>query len=996
MFGSRRLAAVTATAVAAAAVVGLAPGADALAGAPRPAYDFSREKGSPGTHGPLAKGYSTTQISVKFRDGRDVHVQGGRPTARSAADAGALERLLARYPGATIAPRATDPGVTAERLRLEKKTGRALPDLASWFLITVPKGIGPLLDALNKLPSVEIAQAVPVTRTPSDPLEGDQKYRTPAVDGVNAEYAQTLPGGKGDGVSVFDVEGGGDHAPFPQNTPGSIAASDAHTLMVTHETHPAVWAWGGNSHGQLGDGTTTSRPVMAPVKGLADVKAVSAGDGYSVALKTDGTVWAWGDNSQGQLGTGNTTSSSVPVQVTGLSGKTVTAISAGRDGHVLAALSDGHVMAWGTGGALGNGSTSGSTTPVQVSGIADVAAGAGAVAAGYGSSAAVLADGTVRTWGLNGNGQLGDGTTADSSTPVTVTGIDDATQVSASGFHMLARLADQTVKAWGLNASGQLGDGSTTNSSTPVAVPGLSGVTAVSAGTFFSAAVKSDTSLWTWGDNSSGQLGTGTTTGTSTPVRAAGSAATVAAGYEHVAAVFPVRAPKLWGNNASGQLGTGGTASSTTPVAPRTLLNVWNACHEDLADRPVGGTPELLTPLGGGRCRPGSHGTPVIGIVGARDGNGVGMSGVAPNAALKLSLVALDGVAAAVSSAQAGDVILLEAVAYLDGNDYPLEVDGYWYNLLLQATAAGVTVIEPAGNTGNDLDSTTDAHAALIMSRADSGAIVVGAGEPPSTNGVNCNGSSRPAARTAQVFSTGGAVHGSRVDLQGYGTCAASIGTPGYQDLTPNETDPNKMYRDDFSGASAASPIVAGAVASLQGIARQSTGSYLTPTAVRQLLVSTGSPQPASDPNHIGPLPDLKSAVTALLGGPTGALASDLQGKCVDVKESNTANGTPVQLYDCNGSPAQTWTRHANGSVTALGKCLDVTSSGTANGTKVQLYDCNNSGAQQWTYDATAKSLLNPLSGRCLDVPNSVPANGTQLQIYDCNNSAAQRWTAPS
>ncbi|MFC0039620.1 ricin-type beta-trefoil lectin domain protein [Actinomadura rayongensis] len=983
MSGLRRF-----VAIAAAVVVGLGTGTDALA-APRPAHDFSREKGAPGTHGPLPKGYSTTQISVKFRDGRDVRVRNGRPAGRDAAD---LARLLARYPGAAIAPRTTSPGVTAERLRLEKKTGRALPDLTTWFLITVPKGIEPLLDALNGLPAVEIAQAVPLTRTPSDPRESYQKYRTPAVDGVNAAYAQTLPGGKGDGVTVFDVEGGGDYAPSPQNTLGSLAASDTHTLMVTYETHPGVWAWGDNSHGQLGDGTTTSRPVMAPVKGLTDVKAVSAGDGYSVALKTDGTVWAWGDNASGQLGTGNRTSSSVPVQVTGLSG--VTGVSASRDGHVLAALSDGRVMAWGagTGGQLGNGTTADSTTPVAVSGISTVASGMGAVSAGYGFSTALLADGTVRSWGHNDNGELGNGTTTDSTTPVVVGGIGNATQVSAGGFHTLALLADKTVKAWGLNASGQLGSGSSGNSATPVAVSGLSGVAAVSAGTFFSTAVKSGATLWTWGDNSSGQLGTGSTADAATPVQAATSVATVAAGYQHVAAVFPVRSPKTWGDNASGQLGTGTTTSSTTPVAPRTLLNVWNACHEDLANRPV----TLLTPLGGGQCRPGAHGTPVIGIVGAQDDNGVGMSGVAPNAPLKLSLVALDGVAAAVSAAHSGDVILLEAVAYLDGHDYPLEVDAYWYNLILQASAAGVTVIEPTGNTGNDLDSSTDPHAVALMSRGDSGGIVVGAGEPPSTGGVNCNGSSRPAARTAEVFSGWGAVHGSRVNVQGYGTCVATIGTPGYQDLTPDETNPNALYRDDFNGASAASPIVAGAVASLQGIAKQATGSYLTPSSVRQLLIATGTPQPASDPNRIGPLPDLKAAVSSLLGGPTGALASDFQGKCVDVNQSNTANGTPVQLWDCNNSPAQTWTRHTNGTVTAFGKCLDVTSSGTANGTKVQLYDCNNSGAQQWTYNATTKALQNPLSGRCLDIPNSVTTNGTQLQIYDCNTSPAQRWTVPS
>ncbi|GAB2828998.1 hypothetical protein GCM10027176_36490 [Actinoallomurus bryophytorum] len=131
-------------------------------------------------------------------------------------------------------------------------------------------------------------------------------------------------------------------------------------------------------------------------------------------------------------------------------------------------------------------------------------------------------------------------------------------------------------------------------------------------------------------------------------------------------------------------------------------------------------------------------------------------------------------------------------------------------------------------------------------------------------------------------------------------------------------------------------------------------------------------------------------------GGHTGPITSGIAGKCVDVKNSGTANGTAVQIYTCNSSNAQQWTVPGNGTLTAFGKCLDVSNSGTANGTKVQLYDCNSSGAQQWTYNATAKSLTNPGSGKCLDDPNSTTTDGTQLQIYTCNASTAQQWTLPS
>ncbi|WP_255949861.1 ricin-type beta-trefoil lectin domain protein [Streptomyces odontomachi] len=121
---------------------------------------------------------------------------------------------------------------------------------------------------------------------------------------------------------------------------------------------------------------------------------------------------------------------------------------------------------------------------------------------------------------------------------------------------------------------------------------------------------------------------------------------------------------------------------------------------------------------------------------------------------------------------------------------------------------------------------------------------------------------------------------------------------------------------------------------------------------------------------------------------------SGIAGKCLDVAGGNTTNGTPVQIYGCNGSTAQRWTYTPGdgGTLRALGGCLDVSGSGTANSTKVQLWQCNGSGAQRWTAGAN-DSLVNPESGRCLDDPNSSTADSTQLQIYDCNGTAAQQWT---
>ncbi|THA79318.1 glycosyl hydrolase family protein [Streptomyces sp. A0642] len=123
-------------------------------------------------------------------------------------------------------------------------------------------------------------------------------------------------------------------------------------------------------------------------------------------------------------------------------------------------------------------------------------------------------------------------------------------------------------------------------------------------------------------------------------------------------------------------------------------------------------------------------------------------------------------------------------------------------------------------------------------------------------------------------------------------------------------------------------------------------------------------------------------------GGPITGLA----GKCVDVAAAGTANGTPVQLYDCNGTSAQRWSVNADGTIRALGKCLDVASGGTADGTPVQLWDCNGTAAQRWTVSG-ARDIVNPQANKCLDVTGNNSANGTRLQIWTCGGTANQKWT---
>ncbi|GAA0621525.1 glycoside hydrolase family 16 protein [Kutzneria viridogrisea] len=134
---------------------------------------------------------------------------------------------------------------------------------------------------------------------------------------------------------------------------------------------------------------------------------------------------------------------------------------------------------------------------------------------------------------------------------------------------------------------------------------------------------------------------------------------------------------------------------------------------------------------------------------------------------------------------------------------------------------------------------------------------------------------------------------------------------------------------------------------------------------------------------------DYVHVTTSNSGGGGGGRITGLGGKCVDVASASNANGTAVQLYDCNGTNAQQWTTSGS-SIQALGKCLDAAGANSANGTKVQLYDCNGSAAQQWTRpgDGTIRAL-----GKCLDATGNSSANGTALQLWDCAGSANQKWT---
>ena len=335
-----------------------------------------------------------------------------------------------------------------------------------------------------------------------------------------------------------------------------------------------VEAWGGNTSGQLGNGSLNPASVPTVVNGLGQVQQISAGNGFALALLKNGNVMAWGDNTHGQLGNGTTTNSAYPVPVTGLPAFEVRGISAGGD-FSLALLKNGTVMAWGDNalGQLGNGTTTDSSVPVAVPGLTGVQQ----VQGGGTFSLAVEAGGTVSAWGDNTHGELGNGSLGGSSAvPAFVTGLGhDVKLVSAGGDFSLALMIDGTVTAWGAGAHGQLGNGTTADSDVPVFVSGLTFVRTVAAGGSHALAILPLGRVAAWGANANGEIGNGTTTDSDLPiVLGLSNAAALAAGATHSLVLLGNRTVEAWGDNANGELGDGTTTQRVTPVAVPSITGV--------------------------------------------------------------------------------------------------------------------------------------------------------------------------------------------------------------------------------------------------------------------------------------------------------------------------------------------------------------------------------------------------------------------------------------
>jgi alpha-tubulin suppressor-like RCC1 family protein len=380
--------------------------------------------------------------------------------------------------------------------------------------------------------------------------------------------------------------------------PGATAANmrPASAPAEVSGVAAGVEGWGFDATGELGDGMLGTATAPVDVEGLSRVTAVSAGGHHSLALLANGTVEAWGQNNVGQLGDGSTSPlSTTPVPVEGLSG--VVAVSAG-DGHSLALLSNGTVMAWGenTDGQLGNGVRSSfSDVPVAVAGLSGVVA----VAAGNEDSYAVLASGALMAWGNNNYGELGVGKCCDVfDSPVAVKGISGVVKVASAGTHTVALLSSGTVMTWGYGAAG---NGSNNANYVPVAVPGLADVRAVTAGDVFDLALLSSGTVVGWGSDQSGELGIPFTgIGLSLlPITVPGLSGitAISSGSEFSLAVTSTGSVFGWGDNTFGQmLGVSSGAQVDPPVALPGVSGVETASAGGLhalvtTTAPIGRTP---------------------------------------------------------------------------------------------------------------------------------------------------------------------------------------------------------------------------------------------------------------------------------------------------------------------------------------------------------------------------------------------------------------------
>lgn len=328
--------------------------------------------------------------------------------------------------------------------------------------------------------------------------------------------AQLGPGNMNAMANKFDYDWTmvNSSVPVRLNISNVKSISNANHLILFLKDDGTVWAWGDNEYGQLGNGEYTDakndiNKQIVQVTNLTDIIAVSAGNTHCLALKKDGTIWAWGSNVFGELGNGISSNGEfipgevVPVQVKGLS--QVRSISAGYF-YSIALTEDGSVWIWGNNGfQVGNNQTNLLPVKLSLSNVTSISAGLNDF------SLALKDDGTVWAWGDINNG-LFENNGNYLEKPIKIDGLSNIAAISAGDTQSMALDKDGTIWIRGENQMGQLGLGmlSGNDITTPVKVPGLTNIMNISTGNFYNLALSNDGMVWGWGINSNGQIGIGT------------------------------------------------------------------------------------------------------------------------------------------------------------------------------------------------------------------------------------------------------------------------------------------------------------------------------------------------------------------------------------------------------------------------------------------------------------------------------------------------------
>jgi alpha-tubulin suppressor-like RCC1 family protein len=350
-----------------------------------------------------------------------------------------------------------------------------------------------------------------------------------------------------------------------QMFPGSIVKPGFNPLAAPTPTYLYnLFSWGDPSFGKLGLGNNTYYSSPKQVGSLTNWAFLAGGDDYSVAVKTDGTLWAWGRNEDGQLGLGNRTNYSSPKQVGSL-----TSWSTVDAGYACTAgiKTDGTLWTWGRGtyGTLGLGNTTSYSSPKQVGSLTTWSK---IYVASSEAMLAIKTDGTLWSWGLGSNGQLGLGNTTSYSSPKQIGSLTAWLKGAAGGYNAFVIKTDGTIWTWGRASFGSLGLGNLTNYSSPKQIGALTDWAEISNvnGTG-GLAVKTNGTLWSWGYNNSGQLGLGNTTNYSSP-KQVGALTSWSKPRGFGNSGYAIKTDGTlwsWGRNAEGQLGLNNTTYYSSP-----------------------------------------------------------------------------------------------------------------------------------------------------------------------------------------------------------------------------------------------------------------------------------------------------------------------------------------------------------------------------------------------------------------------------------------------